>query len=73
MTLRTLADVRALLRHLPEDRREWHTWRHVAAELEQAAAGADTVDIAVALRLVLTLENVECRPKQMSALRRLRS
>jgi hypothetical protein len=33
------------------------------AELEQAASGAaDTVDVAVALRLVLMLENVECRP-----------
>ena len=62
MTLKTLADVRTLLRHLPEDRRAWHTWHHVAAELEQAAAGADTVDVAVALRLALMLENVECRP-----------
>ena len=41
MTLKTLADVRTLLRHLPEDRRERHTWRHVAAELEPAAAAAD--------------------------------
>ena len=38
-------------------------WRHVAAELEQAAAGADMVDVAIALRLALMLENVECRPK----------
>ncbi len=44
MTLKTLADVRTLLRHLPEDRCERHTGHHVAAELEQAAAGADTVD-----------------------------
>jgi hypothetical protein len=51
MTLKTLADVRTLLRHLPEDRRKWHSWRHVPAELEQAAAGADTVDVAVALRI----------------------
>jgi hypothetical protein len=52
-----------LMRHLPEDRRARSTWRHVAAELEQAAAGrADTADVAVALRLVLMLENVECRP-----------
>jgi len=39
------------------------TWRHVAAVVEQATAGADTVDVAIALRLVLMLENVECRPK----------
>ncbi len=63
MTLRTLADVRTLLRHLPKDRGEWHTWHHVAAELKRAAAGADVIDLAVALRLALMLENVECRPK----------
>jgi hypothetical protein len=62
MTLSTLADVRALLWHLPAEHRERPTWRHVAAELEQAAAGADTVDVAIAPRLVLMLENVECRP-----------
>ena len=61
MTLKTLADVRKLMRHLPAEHRERPTWRHVAAELEQAAAGADTVDVAVALRLALMLENVECR------------
>jgi hypothetical protein len=62
MTLKTLADVRKLMRHLPAEHRERPTWRHVAAELEQAAAGADTVDVVVALRLALMLENVECRP-----------
>ncbi len=62
MRLRTLADVRELMRHLPAEHRKRPTWRHVAAELEQAAAGADPVDVAVALRLVLMLENVECRP-----------
>ena len=62
MTLKTLADVRKLMRHLPAEHRERPTWRHVAAELEQAAAGADTVDVAVALRLALMLENVDCRP-----------
>ncbi len=63
MTLKTLADVRELMRHLPPEHRQRPTWRHVAAELEQAAAGADPVDVAVALRLALMLENVECRPK----------
>jgi hypothetical protein len=61
MTLKTLADVRELMRHLPKDRRARSTWRHVAAELENAAAGADAVDVAVALRLALMLESVECR------------
>ena len=33
MQLETLADVRALVeKHLPNDRRERLTWRHVAAE-----------------------------------------
>jgi hypothetical protein len=63
MTLATLADVRALMRHLPADHRERQTWRHVAGELEKATAGADVVDVLVALRLVLSLEGVECRPK----------
>lgn len=62
MTLKTLADVRALMRHLPDGHRERSTWRPVAVQLvEKAAAGADTV--AVALRLALMLENVECSPK----------
>jgi hypothetical protein len=39
MTLKTLADVRTLMRHLPPEHRERPTWRHFAAELEQAAAG----------------------------------
>jgi hypothetical protein len=50
MTLETLGDVRELMRHLPADRRDRRTWRHVATQLTEAAAGADTVDVAVALR-----------------------
>ncbi len=61
MTLRTLGDVRDLMRHLPQEHRARHTWHHVAAELEKAAAGADVIDLAIALRLALMLENVECR------------
>ena len=60
MTLVTLADVRELMRHLPEDRRERPTWRHVAAELDKAAAGADTADVSIALRMALMIEKVEC-------------
>jgi hypothetical protein len=63
MTLKTLADVRKLIRHLPRHVRERDTWRHVAAQLGEAARGGDTVDVAVPLRLVLELERVECRPK----------
>jgi hypothetical protein len=62
MTLKTLADVRRLIeRHLPEDRRNRPTWRHVRAELAKAAAGADTADVAFALRIVLSMEGVKCR------------
>jgi hypothetical protein len=39
-TLKTLADVRTLMRHLPVDRPERSTWRHVADQLAQAASGA---------------------------------
>jgi hypothetical protein len=33
--------------------------RHVAAELAKAAAGADTADVMIALRMVLSLEGVD--------------
>jgi hypothetical protein len=56
MTLKTLADVRELMRHLPEDRRERPTWRHVASQLDKAAAGTDP-----AVRMVLSIERVEYR------------
>jgi hypothetical protein len=62
MTLKTIADVRELMRHLSADRRARPTWRHVAALLADAAAGADTADVSIALRMVLSMEGVECRP-----------
>jgi 2-keto-3-deoxy-L-rhamnonate aldolase RhmA len=61
MTIATLADVRKLMRYLPKDHRERSTWQHVAAELDKAAAGADTADVSIALRLVLMIEKVETR------------
>jgi hypothetical protein len=48
------------MRHLPEDRPQRPTWRHVATELAKAAAGADPIDVAIALRMVLSMEGVEC-------------
>ena len=63
MTLRTLDDVRKLMSHLPEDRRELSTWQHVAAEFANAAAGGDIEGAVIALRMVLILEHVECRPR----------
>jgi len=43
------------------DRRARPTWRHVAAQLNAAAAGADPADVAITLRLVLSIEGVEYR------------
>jgi hypothetical protein len=64
MTLKTLADVRRLIEHVPADRRELQTWRHVAGQITAAAWGTvDVADAIVALRMVLMLENVECRPR----------
>jgi hypothetical protein len=63
MTLRTLADVRELLRHLPKEHRAKHTWQHVTAQLDEAARGADPVDVSVALQMVLGMERVEYRLK----------
>ena len=64
MKLVTLADGRSLIgKHLPAHFRDKATWRHVAAELDKAAAGGDAADVAVALRIALSLKGVECRPK----------
>jgi hypothetical protein len=53
-TLRTLADVRALIQCLPEDHRDNPTWRHVAAQLERAAVGVEVVDLGIAHSLALS-------------------
>ena len=62
-TLKTLADVRMLMRHLPDSHRERSTWQHVAKQLAAAADGGDIDDVVVSLRLVLQLENVPCLPQ----------
>jgi 2-keto-3-deoxy-L-rhamnonate aldolase RhmA len=62
MTLKTLADVRELIRHVPAGRRALPTWQHVDAQLKLAAAGGEIADIDTALRLVLAIERVPCRP-----------
>ena len=65
MTLRTLADVRTLLGHLPAGYRDRSTWRRVEALLKAAAAdGAKSGDVLVALELVLMIERVEFRLKR---------
>jgi hypothetical protein len=61
MDLKTLADVRTLLGHLPKETRAKGTWRHVEAKLKQAAADGDTTELWAALQMVLTMEKVEYR------------
>jgi hypothetical protein len=61
MKIKTLADVRRLISHLPRATRGKSTWQHVAAELDKAAAGADTASVSAALQMVLSLERVEYR------------
>jgi hypothetical protein len=64
MTIRTLADVRDLIEcHLPVETREKPTWQYLARLLAAASRGADTVDVAVVLRVVLDFEGVERRPE----------
>ena len=63
MTLRTLDDVRELMQHLPQENRSKATWRYVASQLDKAATGTlDAAEVEIALRLVLMLEGVKCRP-----------
>ena len=59
MDLVTLADVRTLLGHLPKETRQKETRQHVDSELKNAAAGADPMQVYVALQMVLQLERVE--------------
>ena len=63
MDLKTLADVRTLLKHLPKETRAKTTWRHVEAKLKQAAAGGDVTELWAALQMVLMMENIEYRLK----------
>ncbi len=63
MTLRTLADVRSLLNHVPAPRRHLDTRRHVAKCLNDAARGGDVASAVIALRMVLMLEHVTCEPQ----------
>jgi hypothetical protein len=62
LRLTTLGAARDFLKRIPKERRQFDTWQHVEAELKKAAAGGDATQVSVALRMVLMLENVECRP-----------
>jgi hypothetical protein len=63
MTVKTLADVRTRMGHLPAATRAKSTWQHVAAQLTAATRSADPVHVSVALQMVLSMEGIECRPK----------
>jgi hypothetical protein len=63
MSLRTLADVRVLLSRLPKEYRAKETWRHVVKTLDEAAVcEIEPVEVAVALKLVLSMERITTRP-----------
>lgn len=66
MDLKTLADVRTLIGHLPKERRQFHTWQYVEAELNKAVAGGDTEQVYVALQMVPQLERVEYQVSEAS-------
>jgi hypothetical protein len=63
MTLSTLEDVRALVhRHLPAEYREKQTWQRVASVATAAARGQLPVDdVAVALKLLFSMEGITCQ------------
>jgi hypothetical protein len=63
VTLRTLADVRTLLGHLPVEHREQENWRYVATKLDEAARGASVVEVFAVLRAVLPMEGIAYRPQ----------
>ena len=63
MTLKTLADVRKLLGHIPKERRQLSTWQHVEKTLRECAVGDDTENISVALQIVPQGERVPHRIK----------
>jgi hypothetical protein len=63
-TLKTLADVRTLMQHLPDSHRERSTWRYVAKQLAAAADGGDINGVVISLRLVPQLEQVPCLPQR---------
>jgi len=61
MTLRTLADVRAFIGHVPKARRELNTWQIVTRALNEAAAGSEPMAALAPLWIVLQLERVPFR------------
>jgi hypothetical protein len=64
LTLATAGDVRELIvKRPPEESRVKSTWQYVAGLALDAANGADGADLSVALRMVLSLKGIACRPR----------
>ena len=65
LTLATIADVRDLVhKRLPPQYRDKQTWQRVAIVTAAAARGQlPAEEVAVALRMVLQLEGIACRPQ----------
>jgi hypothetical protein len=63
MTLRTLGDLRTLIKkYFPTRCRDRTIPRYIADRLAEAARGDDTANVTVALMIILALESVPCRP-----------
>jgi hypothetical protein len=63
LTLATVADLRALiLKRVLAESREKSTWQYLAGPALDAANGGDGADLSIALRVVLSLEGIACRP-----------
>jgi len=52
ITLKTLANVRKLLDHLPKERRQLSTWQHVEATLQAERVSHSVGNASVALLIV---------------------
>ena len=65
VAITTLADARGLVeQHLPAEYRAKHTWQQISKLLVSAARGdGDPADVEIALRLVLAMEGIQCRPR----------
>jgi hypothetical protein len=61
ITIKTLADVRKLLGHIPKERRALSSWQHVKKTLQACTRGDDPANISVALQVVLQAERVPFR------------
>jgi hypothetical protein len=51
------------VQHLPEESRRKSTWQYAAGLALDAANGGEGADLSIALRMVLSLEGIACRPR----------